>query len=78
MQQQLTDPIAQAVAVIQQHAGATPRGGMGAGSLEGIEKLELYMSRLEESLGFAVECMQTDLAHAKEELRKLKASVQGA
>jgi hypothetical protein len=77
MQQQLTDPIAQAVAVIQQHA-ATPRGTMPASSVEGIEKLELFMSRLEESLGFAVECMQTDLAHAKEELRKLKASVHGA
>lgn len=63
--------IAQAVATIQQAAGgaATPA------VVEGVRTLEGTLGRLEESLQFAVECMQTDLGHAKEQLAALKAHV---
>lgn len=40
-----------------------------------VAVLEQTVMRLEESFAFAVECMQTDLAAAKEQLRQLKAQV---
>ena len=43
--------------------------------LEGIGALEQTLGRLEESFNFAVECMQADMGHAKEQLRALKAAV---
>ena len=40
-----------------------------------VATLEATLQRLEESFAFAVECMQTDMAHAKEQLRALKAAL---
>ena len=65
--------ICQAVATIQQ---AAPVGGGANGAVaEGIRTLEGTLGRLEESLNFAVECMQTDLSHAKQQLAALKSQV---
>ena len=50
-------------------AGANPA------VLEGVRTLEGTLGRLEESLNFAVECMQADLTHAKQQLAALKNQV---
>jgi hypothetical protein len=54
----------------QQVAAAAPQPNLA----QGISALEATISRLEESFAFAVECMQTDMAHAKEQLRQLRAA----
>ena len=53
-------------------AAVPPAGGAVA---QHIVTLEATIQRLEESFAFAVECMQTDMAQAKEQLRQLKATV---
>jgi hypothetical protein len=48
-------------------------GAPPAGYAAAVTALETTIARLEESFAFAVECMQTDMAAAKEQLRQLKA-----
>ena len=65
--------IMNAVAAIQQAAPVA--GGSNAAVLEGVRQLEGTLGRLEESLNFAVECMQSDLGNAKAQLQALKMQV---
>ena len=69
----------QGVAAVQ-HAHAAVAGGGAApvvseAMLKTVATLESAVSRLEESLNFAVECMQTDMAQCKEALQSLKAQL---
>ena len=61
-------------------AAAIPHGMHGAPAAnpavaQSVATLEATLQRLEESFAFAVECMQTDMAHAREQLRQLKAQL---
>lgn len=73
LQHTLPAALVNAVAAIQQAAPIA--GGPNAAVCDGIRTLEGTLGRLEESLNFAVECMQSDLAHAKQQLAGLKAQV---
>lgn len=57
-------------------AAAPPTAPTNAAALQGIATLEATIQRLEESFSFAVECMQTDMAAAREQLRQLRGVVQ--
>jgi len=68
--------ILQAVATIQQAAPVAH--GSSAVMVKALAELEGTVHRLEESFNFAVECVQSDLANAKQQIAQLKAHLPGA
>ena len=67
-------PAAPPVAPTGTPAAVAMAPGNAAAIAQTVTTLEQTLQRLEESFNFAVECVQTDLAHAKEQLRQLKAA----